>query len=95
MLVVVPAFLALGWWQLDRALSGNALSWAYVFEWPIFGGYAVFMWWKLVHEGSEQPRRQPRWRGARDSFRRAEEDEAMAAYNQYLAALHASDSREP
>ncbi|MGH9016548.1 MAG: hypothetical protein ACRDY1_02255, partial [Acidimicrobiales bacterium] len=41
-----------------RALSGNTLSWAYVFEWPIFAGYAVFMWWKLIHDprpGSEEP----------------------------------------
>ena len=46
--VTLPAFTALGWWQLDRALSGNLLSWAYTFEWPIFAGYAVFMWWKLL-----------------------------------------------
>jgi DNA-binding transcriptional regulator of glucitol operon len=49
-LVVVPGCLALGWWQVTRALSGNTLSWAYVFEWPIFAGYAVFMWWKLTHD---------------------------------------------
>jgi hypothetical protein len=48
--VVVPGCLALGWWQLTRALDGNTLSWAYVFEWPIFAGYAVFMWWKLTHD---------------------------------------------
>ena len=48
--VVVPGCIALCWWQVDRALSGNSLSWAYVFEWPIFAGYAVFMWWKLIHE---------------------------------------------
>jgi hypothetical protein len=49
-LVVVPTFLFLGWWQFTRATSGNDLSWAYTFEWPIFAAYAVFMWWKLVHE---------------------------------------------
>jgi hypothetical protein len=30
-------------WQINRALNGNRLSWAYVFEWPFFGGYAVFV----------------------------------------------------
>ena len=35
-LVVVPGCLALGWWQLQRALSGNGLSWAYTVEWPAF-----------------------------------------------------------
>ena len=49
-LIVVPAFLALCLWQISRALGGNSLSWAYVFEWPFFAGYAVYMWWRFVHE---------------------------------------------
>jgi hypothetical protein len=52
-LVVVPAFMALCVWQITRALGGNSLSWAYVFEWPIFAGYAVYMWWRFVHEAAE------------------------------------------
>jgi hypothetical protein len=54
-IVVVPSFVALCVWQLHRALSGNDLSWAYVFEWPFFAGYAVYMWWRFVHEGAESP----------------------------------------
>lgn len=42
--VLVVGFLALGWWQTSRALSGNALSWAYAFEWPIFAGFVGFLW---------------------------------------------------
>jgi hypothetical protein len=49
-LVVVPTFAALCLWQLHRALNGNGLSWAYVFEWPFFAGYAIYMWWRFVHE---------------------------------------------
>lgn len=49
-LTVVPTFLGLAWWQLHRALGGNELSWAYTFEWPFFAGYAVFVWWKLLHD---------------------------------------------
>lgn len=52
MAVFVPGFLALGWWQLNRALSGNTLSWAYTFEWPLFAGYAVYVWWQLIHDNS-------------------------------------------
>ncbi len=52
-LIVVPTFLALCVWQITRALGGNSLSWAYVFEWPIFAGYAVYMWWRFVHEAAE------------------------------------------
>jgi len=50
LIVFVPACAALTWWQVSRALGGNTLSWVYTFEWPIFAGYAVFMWWKLVHD---------------------------------------------
>ncbi len=46
---MVPAFLALCFWQIDRAASGNELSWAYVFEWPFFAAYAIYMWWRLLH----------------------------------------------
>jgi hypothetical protein len=53
LLVVVPAFAAMCVWQITRALGGNELSWAYVFEWPIFAAYAVYMWWRLVHERVE------------------------------------------
>jgi len=55
--VVVPGFLALCAWQVTRALSGNSLSWAYVFEWPVFAAYAVYMWWKLTHEPESLPTR--------------------------------------
>jgi hypothetical protein len=51
--ILLPAFTGLFLWQVNRALSGNELSWAYVFEWPFFAGYAVFMWWRLVHEPPE------------------------------------------
>ena len=48
--VIVPTFFGLCVWQVTRALSGNQLSWAYVFEWPFFAGYAIYMWWRFVHE---------------------------------------------
>ncbi len=54
LLIVVPGFMALCVWQITRALDGNSLSWAYVFEWPLFAVYAVYMWWRLVHEGAEE-----------------------------------------
>ena len=50
LLAVVPAFIGLFWWQVQRVRQGNTLSWAYVFEWPFFTGYAIYMWWKLVHD---------------------------------------------
>jgi hypothetical protein len=52
-LVVVPAFMALCVWQIYRATGGNELSWAYVFEWPFFAAYAIYMWWRLLHADPE------------------------------------------
>ena len=50
LLILLPAFAWLTWWQYTRATSGNTLSWAYVFLWPAFGVYAVYTWWHLVQD---------------------------------------------
>jgi hypothetical protein len=50
LLVLLPAFAWLTRWQLDRALGGNTLSWAYTVLWPFFGIYAIYMWWQLIHD---------------------------------------------
>src|SRR5580700_4841150 len=50
LLILLPAFAWLTWWQLTRALGGNTLSWAYTFEWPLFAGYAIYVWWQLIHD---------------------------------------------
>jgi hypothetical protein len=50
LVVLLPVFAWLTWWQLSRALAGNTLSWAYTFEWPLFAGYAVYVWWQLIHD---------------------------------------------
>jgi len=50
LLLLLPLFAWLTWWQLNRAESGNVLSWAYVILWPAFAAYAVYTWWQLVHD---------------------------------------------
>jgi len=49
-LLLVSSFLLATWWQYESAQGGNGLSWAYVFEWPAFAIYAIYMWWKLIHD---------------------------------------------
>jgi hypothetical protein len=46
--VATWGMLWLGDWQLHRALSGNALSWAYTFEWPIFAVLGLGFWAKTI-----------------------------------------------
>ena len=95
-IVLIPAFIALCWWQVDRALGGNGLSWAYVFEWPFFAVYALYMWWKLVHEDAPSDHASAGG-GADPGPDRPTPDEGSdeaAAYNRYLAALEASGHRK-
>jgi DNA-binding transcriptional regulator of glucitol operon len=60
-LVLVAGFLGLGWWQYTRAADGNALSWGYMFQWPVFAGFVTFLWWREVRlelrgpEGAPEP----------------------------------------
>jgi hypothetical protein len=50
--------LLLGDWQFHRAESGNPLSWAYTFEWPIFVIFGVVFWAKtIVDEWRQQSAR--------------------------------------
>jgi hypothetical protein len=104
-IVIVPTFAALCIWQVRRALGGNDLSWAYVFEWPFFAGYAIYMWWRFVHDtpldaaptqaqavdhGSNSV---SNGNGDGDSDDSDSDSEAAdrAAYNTYLAELAARD----
>jgi len=96
---LVPAFLVLGYWQLTRALGGNSLSWAYVFEWPLFAGYLVYVRRRLLRERRDE-RPEPASRGPDQTTTGAsvpaneEEDPELAAYNRYLAALEKSGQRK-
>jgi hypothetical protein len=116
LVVSIPLFLLLGAWQLRRALGGNVLSWAYVFEWPFFACYATWMWWRLVHEETALAREaapvlesatgtgtglsaatEPGLDDApvphADYDPYDEADPELAAYNRYLAGLHAEQPK--
>ena len=57
-LLVALALCAVAFrFELGRALGGNGLSWAYVFEWPLFAIFAVYMWWSVLHGGRTHTRR--------------------------------------
>jgi hypothetical protein len=103
-LIVVPTFAALCLWQLHRALDGNGLSWAYVFEWPFFAGYAIYMWWRFLHE---PPRTDPNAPAQTEPLARVSASPATPtadgsdpeaaernAYNDYLSALAERDKRK-
>jgi DNA-binding transcriptional regulator of glucitol operon len=58
-LVLVAGFLALGWWQITRAASGNLLSYGYAFEWPAFAAFVVWVWVSEMRKALRQPPPEP------------------------------------
>lgn len=104
-LVLTGGCLAMGWWQITRAAGGNALSYGYMFQWPVFAGFVVFLWWREVQlarrrdspaPAPTEPERLPGapvtpGRPVRVAVARpgAEDDPELAAYNDYLAWLAA------
>ncbi len=81
----VLVMLWLGNWQLHRAESGNSLSWAYTFEWPLFAIFVVVFWVKTIRD-EVRPPAQPREAFALPGG--GEDDKELAPYNAYLARLN-------
>jgi hypothetical protein len=48
-LVFVPGCALAAWWQINRAESGNQLSYLYSVMWPAFGILSIYFWWMLIH----------------------------------------------
>jgi type VI protein secretion system component VasK len=102
--VLLATALATCWgfgrWQLGRALSRHSiLNWSYTVEWGLFGAFALLCWgWFLRDElrgdGDDETDGEP----AQLAFLPAaepvteDEDPELAAYNRYLAELHARSS---
>nr|WP_246300596.1 hypothetical protein [Actinopolyspora biskrensis] len=40
----------LGWWQWERAheAGGSFQNLGYALQWPLFGGFALFLWYQVV-----------------------------------------------
>lgn len=101
--VLVVAFLRLGWWQIGRAAGGNRLSFGYALEWPAFAIFVIFVWVKEIRRTLGQgdqpvPReaRPARPRPAREGPAYDDSgDENLAAYNRYLAWLNAHPDASP
>jgi hypothetical protein len=114
--------LWLGDWQFHRAEGGNALSWAYTFEWPIFTIFGAVFWAKTILDEYRTPGGAANSGAANSGAastgaahgalsaaglaeagedlpdrahtavvldEEADDDPELAAYNAYLAKLHA------
>jgi len=106
-LLSLVACVGLAWWQWQRfeSSSGSWQNLGYVLQWPLFGLFPAFMFWRLrklrrQHTEEEQPAEvapklapepPPRPAARQDEADEPEdaEDRALAAYNRYLAELNA------
>jgi len=98
LVLCVAAFV----FEISRALGGNTLSWAYVFEWPIFAVFALYMWWNLLHgqDGSRTKRRARKLAASHEpsdppvSPPDAGADAELLAWQAYLADMDADEARQ-
>jgi hypothetical protein len=80
-LICIPAFI----FETIRALSGNLLSWAYVIEWPLLAGYAVYMWRKMLQDVHAEEQPAP---SVAQSAPAPLPDPELDAWNDYLRSVH-------
>jgi DNA-binding transcriptional regulator of glucitol operon len=105
--------VGLAWWQWERfdSATGSWQNLGYVLQWPLFGLFPAFMFWRLrklrATPGEQQaPRRsEPEpWKSApRQAVPAGQDDDdpELAEYNRYLAQLNktahdpAQEQQEP
>lgn len=94
----------LAWWQWQRfeSASGTWQNLGYVLQWPLFGLFPAFLFWRLRRlrnapsaasapvEPAPPRAAPPRGVIAVDD----DDDPELAAYNRYLAQLNARDQQE-
>lgn len=102
--------VGLAWWQWQRFESGSG-TWqnlGYVLQWPLFGLFPAFMFWRLRRLRTQSPERQvpvqPESHPAppvetditpvRQDAVAVDDDPELAAYNAYLAQLNARHEQE-
>jgi hypothetical protein len=74
--------------ELWRALGGHTFSWMYVFEWPLFAAFAIYMWWNLLQGRDRVPRPSSKSSTSPASDR---PDEKLEAWNRYVRRVEADD----
>jgi hypothetical protein len=78
--------------ELFRALGGHSFSWMYVFEWPIFAGFAIYMWWNLL-QGNDRVHRRSSRQPAPTPGNGA--DDGLDAWTLYLQVMEAAEGDDP
>ncbi|MFF0146222.1 hypothetical protein ATK36_1287 [Amycolatopsis sulphurea] len=91
----------LAWWQWDRFMSasGTFQNLGYVLQWPLFGLFPAFMFWRIKKLRAREEAEPAAPAPARPAPVPVPaplpggEDDELAAYNRYLRELHARDQQ--
>jgi len=105
-LVSLLVCCGLAWWQWDRFTSANGTfqNLGYVLQWPLFGLFPAFMFWRIrkLRQKAEAEGPAPETPAAEVPAPRPrpdlpkqdeDEDDELAAYNRYLRELNARDQQ--
>ena len=105
--LVVCCGLAVWQWQRFESASGTWQNLGYVLQWPLFGLFPAFLFWRMRKLRTEHaaaataPAEEPEPvddfpppRPRRVVVQDDDDDPARAAYNRYLAELNARDRQE-
>ncbi|EID11654.1 hypothetical protein MPHL43072_24710 [Mycolicibacterium phlei DSM 43072] len=108
MLIGVAGCLALAWWQWTRfeSNSGSFQNLGYALQWPAFGGFLVYAYFKFVRLEEAPPEPAPRETVTElpadllpPKPTAAPDDDvgdpALREYNAYLAELAKKDKEHP
>lgn len=102
LLVSLVVLGRIGFWQLDKARgAGDWQNYGYAVQWWLFGGFAVFLWVKLLLDELHPERVEERHAKAEAELPELaelagvvpaappteDEDPELAAYNRHLAEL--------
>lgn len=55
MFVAAAVAVFLAWWQLQRyeGSGGSFQNLGYTLQWPVFGAFAIYLWWRLLRDASK------------------------------------------
>ncbi|MDT5019254.1 MAG: hypothetical protein QOD39_5414 [Mycobacterium sp.] len=99
--------LLLAWWQWTRfeSAAGDFQNLGYALQWPLFGGFVVYAYYKFVRYEDAPP--EPTRPDAPTEIptgllperpkaaTRSDDDPALREYNAYLAELANKDKEQP
>src|SRR5262245_60204954 len=107
MFVAAAVAVFLAWWQLQRyeGAGGSFQNLGYTLQWPVFGAFAIYLWWRLLRDASKPESSEQPEKSVESVEAKADADERPAAEsvpvarneqeNTVTARIAADDAEDP